>query len=107
VDDGFHRSPLVTRCLQTLKYLLPCAGGTAQFRLSNEPNRFGRAAQYDRRTRDEHQHLTLKDRRGDAAARRGIGGRCSQLMVADGATRKGSNEMTKSMASFDHRVGAQ
>jgi hypothetical protein len=51
VDHCFHRTPLVPSCLKALQYLLPCAVGAAQCRLSNEVNSLGCAAQYDRRAR--------------------------------------------------------
>src|SRR6516162_9358840 len=51
VHDGFHRSPLVPRCLKTLKYLFPCAVGTAQCRLSNELNRFACCSSHGRAPR--------------------------------------------------------
>jgi len=51
VNHGFHRTPLVPSCLKALQYLLPCAVGAAQCRLSNEVNSLGCAAQYDRRAR--------------------------------------------------------
>src|SRR5262249_34274821 len=53
--NGFHRSPLVPRCLKILKYIFPCAVWTAQCRLSNELNRFGCAVQYNRRARADTQ----------------------------------------------------
>jgi hypothetical protein len=49
VDDGFHRSPLVPGCLKVLKYLFPRAVRAAQCHPSNELNRFGGAAQNNRR----------------------------------------------------------
>jgi len=55
VHNGFHRSPLVPRCLKILKYIFPCAVWTAQCRLSNELNRFGCAVQYNRRARADTQ----------------------------------------------------
>jgi len=72
VHDGFHRSPLVPRCLKTLKYLFPCAVGTAQCRLSNELNRFGCAAQYNRRARADTQlWINWKVRHGEVTRGRG------------------------------------
>ena len=49
MDDGFHRSPLVPGCLKVLKYLFPRAVRAAQCHPSNELNRFGSAAQDNRR----------------------------------------------------------
>src|SRR5262249_6340150 len=72
VHDGFHRSPLVPRCLKTLKYLFPCAVGTAQCRVSNELNRFSCAAQYDRRARADTQlWINWKVRHGEVTLGRG------------------------------------
>ena len=72
VHDGFHRSPLVPRCLKTLKYLFPCAVGTAQCRLSNELNRFGCAVQYNRRARADTQlWINWKVRHGEVTRGRG------------------------------------
>jgi hypothetical protein len=51
VNYGFHRTPLVPSCLKALQYVLPCAVGAAQCRLSNEVDSLGCAAQYDRRAR--------------------------------------------------------
>src|SRR5215813_12183653 len=55
MDDGFHRTPLVHGRLKALQYVLPRAVGAAQYLLSNEPNSFGCAAQYDRWARADTQ----------------------------------------------------
>src|SRR5262249_34227283 len=41
--------------LKALQYVFPRAVGAAQYQLSNEPNSFGCAAQYDRRARTDAQ----------------------------------------------------
>jgi hypothetical protein len=55
MDDGFHRTPLVHGRLKALQYVFPRAVGAAQYLLSNEPNSFGCAAQYDRWARADTQ----------------------------------------------------
>jgi hypothetical protein len=87
VDDGFHRSPLVPGCLKVLKYLFPRAVRAAQCHPSNELNRFGGAAQNNRRAGADTQLWSDWKVRHDALTQsRGPSSRTEGCLIGDKQT---------------------
>jgi hypothetical protein len=103
MHNGFHRSPLVPRCLKILKYIFPCAVRTAECRLSNELNRFGCAVQYNRRARADTQlWINWKVRHGSLTHQLSPEFHTTQQLPVAGPYREGKPRLEVKGAARSH-----